>query len=380
MSIAGKTILVVDDQADLREVWSRALVQAGYRCVTAQDGMVALEQLAIGPVDAVLTDLAMPRMAGVELMRHLRQHDPELPILVVTGAPSVESAIESIDAGVFRYLLKPVTTPDLVRSVGDALRARARAPGGSDAPTPAAAVAPAAVAPSTLLRALDTLWLAMQPIVRPSERRVVAYEALLRTRDPVLPNPAQLLAAAEQLGMYREVGRAVRAQAAALAPTVPAGIDLFINLHACDLLDDQLFWAHGPLHAHAQRIVLEITERASLEAIPDAKARVAELKKLGFRIALDDMGAGYAGLTSFAVLEPTTLKIDMSLVRGVDASAMKQTLIRALVQLGTELDIGVIAEGVETAEERDILIALGCSQFQGYLFARPAAPFPCVTW
>ncbi len=172
----------------------------------------------------------------------------------------------------------------------------------------------------------------------------------------------------------------MRAHAAELAPTVPEGIDLFINLHACDLLDEQLFWAHGPLQAHAKRIVLEITERASLEVIPDARARVAELKKLGYRIALDDMGAGYAGLTSFAVLEPTILKIDMSLVRGVDASPMKQTLIRSLVGLGTELDIGVIAEGVETAEERDTLIALGCSQFQGYLFARPAAPFPSVSW
>jgi len=377
MTTAGETILIVDDSVELRRVWTRALERAGYRCVTAQDGIAALDQVAISPVDAVLTDLAMPRMAGVELVRQLRAHDPDLPIVIVTGNPGLESAIESIDARVFRYLLKPVTAPDLVRSVEEALRSRSRVRGrASEAP----ARDPDAVTAKDLSRALETLWLAVQPIVNPSERRVVAYEALLRTRDPRLPSPASVLAAAETLDLHFVVGRTVRAHAARIATTLPEGVDLFVNLHACDLLDDQLFWTRGSLHEHASRIVLEITERASLETISDAASRVAELKKLGFRIALDDMGAGYAGLTSFAILAPTVVKIDMSLVRGVDTTPLKQTLIRSLVRLGAELDISVVAEGVETSEELDTLCALGCCQFQGYLFARPGAPYPPVTW
>jgi len=180
--------------------------------------------------------------------------------------------------------------------------------------------------------------------------------------------------------MLPAVGRSVRALAAAIVPTVPAESRLFINLHPCDLLDDQLFSPSEPLSKVARHVVLEVTERSSLEQIPDARGRVAALKELGYRIALDDMGAGYAGLTSFAMLKPDFVKIDLSLVRDVEADSIKQTLIRTIVGLAHELDVKVIAEGVETLRERQMLQSLGCTQQQGYLFARPAAPFPVVSW
>ena len=118
----------------------------------------------------------------------------------------------------------------------------------------------------------------------------------------------------------------------------------------------------------------------SLESIPDARSRVAALKELGFRIAMDDMGAGYAGLTSFAMLEPEYVKIDLGLVRNVDSEAIKQTLIRTIVRLAEDLHIDVIAEGVETRAEAETLASIGCPLLQGYLFARPAPPFVAVTW
>jgi EAL domain-containing protein (putative c-di-GMP-specific phosphodiesterase class I) len=107
---------------------------------------------------------------------------------------------------------------------------------------------------------------------------------------------------------------------------------------------------------------------------------VSELKEMGYRVALDDMGAGYAGLTSFAVLRPSFVKIDLSLVRNVDSDPVRQTLVRALANLSGELDIQVVAEGVETTRESRLLLELGCALQQGYLFARPAAPTPEVTW
>ena len=88
---------------------------------------------------------------------------------------------------------------------------------------------------------------------------------------------------------------------------------LFINLHAMELDDDSLISAAAPLSRHAARVVLEVTERAPLEKIRDVTARVAQLRALGYRIAVDDLGAGYAGLTSFAHLEPEVVKVDMSL-------------------------------------------------------------------
>jgi hypothetical protein len=106
--------------------------------------------------------------------------------------------------------------------------------------------------------------------------------------------------------------------------------------------------------------------------------RISALRELGFRIAVDDLGAGYAGLTSFARLRPEIVKLDMSLIRGVDQDPTRQHLIRSLNGACRDLGIRVVAEGVETKEERDTLVALGSNLLQGYLFSKPARAFPTV--
>ena len=155
---------------------------------------------------------------------------------------------------------------------------------------------------------------------------------------------------------------------------------MFVNLHSSDLADESLFAVASSFGSLRTRIVLEVTERASLDNVLDAKARVGELRKLGFRIAVDDLGAGYAGLTSFATLEPEIVKIDMSLVRGVDANPTKRKLVQSVVTLCKDLGMLVVAEGIETTAERDTLVSLGCDLLQGYLLGRPAKAFPAFTW
>jgi EAL domain-containing protein (putative c-di-GMP-specific phosphodiesterase class I)/CheY-like chemotaxis protein len=374
------SILAVDDDPAVLGLFMSALGRAGYRALRAESGASALTLLETEHVDAIITDLAMPGMPGIEFMRRVRERDPDLPILVITGAPAIDTAIESIDVGVFRYLTKPITPAEIVRAASDAVHARAFAKARRAAFRHVASIPPVGPAPETLVRALETSWLAAQPIVRVADKRIVAYEALLRTKSSELPHPGAIFSAAEQLGMITTVARTVRRHAISLAETLPEGSLLFLNLHPQELLDDLLFQASSPLSKHASRIVLEMTERMSLERIPDARSRVAALKEMGFRIALDDMGAGYAGLTSFAMLEPEYVKIDLGLVRNVDTEPMKQTLIRTIVRLAQDLEIDVIAEGVETAAEAATLDAIGCPLLQGYFFARPAPPFVSVSW
>jgi EAL domain-containing protein (putative c-di-GMP-specific phosphodiesterase class I) len=126
----------------------------------------------------------------------------------------------------------------------------------------------------------------------------------------------------------------------------------------------------------AHGVVLEVTERAALEQVPGLIPAVLRLRELGFRIALDDLGAGYAGLSSFALLEPEIVKVDMSLVQGIHRSPTKQKLFRSFSGLCKDLKTEIIAEGVEVAEERDCLNDLGGDLYQGYLFARPDRGFP----
>ncbi len=101
------------------------------------------------------------------------------------------------------------------------------------------------------------------------------------------------------------------------------------------------------------------------------RARVRALRSLGYRIAVDDLGAGYAGLSSFVALEPDVVKLDASLVRGVHAQPIKQKLLRSMAELGRDLGILTVAEGIETAEERDMVRTLGCDLLQGFFLGLP---------
>jgi EAL domain-containing protein (putative c-di-GMP-specific phosphodiesterase class I) len=217
--------------------------------------------------------------------------------------------------------------------------------------------------------------MAFQPIIGWAERRVFGYEALLRSDEPLMKNPAEMLDAAERLGRLHELGRTVRASVAADAPKAPEEAKLFVNLHSADLNDEELYSAQAPLSRIATRVVLEVTERASLYGVKNLAASVAKLKALGFQIAIDDLGAGYAGLTSFTQLEPEVAKLDMSLVRGVDSDVRRQSIVRSMKKLCDELGILVVAEGVETVPERNTLAELGCDLLQGYLFAKPGRGF-----
>jgi EAL domain-containing protein (putative c-di-GMP-specific phosphodiesterase class I) len=114
--------------------------------------------------------------------------------------------------------------------------------------------------------------------------------------------------------------------------------------------------------------------------VNDVGGRISRLREQGFRIAIDDIGAGYSGLTSFAQLEPEVVKLDMALVRDIDRRPTSRKLVGSLIALCTELDMKVVAEGIETAAERDTLHALGCTWMQGYLLGRPAAPFCDATF
>ena len=145
-----------------------------------------------------------------------------------------------------------------------------------------------------------------------------------------------------------------------------------------DVLDVPAPQLRGPgvLVKTAASLISAGTERAALDRIHELQQRVTRLRALGYRIAIDDLGAGYAGLTSFAQLEPEVVKVDMSLVRGIDSSAVKQKLVRSIIALCTELGIHLIAEGIETPAERDTLVTLGGDLCQGYLFARPDRGFP----
>jgi EAL domain-containing protein (putative c-di-GMP-specific phosphodiesterase class I) len=225
-------------------------------------------------------------------------------------------------------------------------------------------------------RCLAGLVMHFQPIVYADTRARFGYEALMRSTDKSLPHPGAILDAAERLERIPMLGRAVRAHTAKVLSAAPPERGLvFVNLHLLDLFDKQLTSPFSPLAKVASRVVLEITERNSLEGEIDLRYRVAELRELGFRIAIDDLGGGHARMGTFTLLDCDFVKLDMSLVRGIDQHPLKQRLIRSVTELCREQGITVIAEGIETEAEANVLIDARCDLLQGYLFAKPALPF-----
>jgi EAL domain-containing protein (putative c-di-GMP-specific phosphodiesterase class I) len=208
----------------------------------------------------------------------------------------------------------------------------------------------------------------LQPIVDLSTRRTVAVEALTRFDRPER-DPAEWFATATSLslGRHLELAAARAALACATASAVPA---VAVNLSPDVILDgglDELLAGHDPT-----RVIVEVTDHAPISSYEDLQLCLGEHREKGLRLAVDDVGAGHASLTHVLRLRPDVVKVDMSLVRGIDTDPVRQSLVAAIGSVGHHLNATVVAEGVETDAELQALVDLGVDLGQGYLFGRPA--------
>ncbi|KQW43339.1 MULTISPECIES: EAL domain-containing protein [unclassified Roseateles] len=215
---------------------------------------------------------------------------------------------------------------------------------------------------------------AYQPIVDVASRSVFAHEALVR--GPQGEGAMSVLAQVNEANRYR-FDQACRVKAIKTAAQLGLAERISINFlpnavykpEVCIRTTLEAARTHG---FPTERIIFEVTEGERVEDGPWLAAILREYQRCGFLTAIDDFGAGYAGLTLLADFTPDIIKLDMALVRDVDASASRQAITRGMVRICQELSIQVIAEGVETANERDFFLSEGVTLMQGYLFGRPA--------
>lgn len=213
-----------------------------------------------------------------------------------------------------------------------------------------------------------------QPIVRLDDMEIIGYEALARVdSDPVL-GPDRWLAGAEAAGRRTELELEFLKAAANLGAP-PGDAWLFVNVSPAALGDPSLLTVRSRL---PERLVLEITEQATSGDIHDLKEQIEPWARGQARFAIDDTGAGYSSLERVVELSPDFLKLDRSLIQGLDRDPHRAALVRALVAFAREVGTNVIAEGIETAAELAALKAARVPLGQGYFLARPAAPWPSV--
>jgi DNA-binding NtrC family response regulator/EAL domain-containing protein (putative c-di-GMP-specific phosphodiesterase class I) len=370
-------VLLAEDDEQLRKAIARALRRSKFEVVEVSSGHAAAAEVQGRPFDAIVSDVNMPDGTGLDLMRSVRRVDLDVPFILLSGDPDVKTAATAIEYGAFRFLVKPLDLDELAKITRHAARvhglARLRREAFSIGGARPGAIDRAGLEVRFEL-ALDRLWMAYQPIVDAKTGTLYGLEALVRSEEPSMANPQTMIEAATHIDCLPKLGRKIRAlSAAALAPRSEL---LFVNLHPDDLLDSELVAEETPLAQIASRVILEVTERAACSPSPLLADRLSRLRALGYRIAVDDIGAGYSGLSSFAELAPEIVKIDMSLVRGVHLSRLKQRTIAAICRLCRESGTLVVCEGVETAEERDCVVSLGCDLLQGYLLGKPSRDLP----
>jgi EAL domain-containing protein (putative c-di-GMP-specific phosphodiesterase class I) len=214
------------------------------------------------------------------------------------------------------------------------------------------------------------------PIVRLSDRGVVGHEALTRPKDPhAFDSVEGMFAFAESTDLLADFEGLCRRTSIREAASLGGSGMLFLNASARAARDPE--WTNGVAEQQLresglgpQRVVVEITERLAVVGQDGLPQSLRALKERGYRLAVDDMGAGHASLQTLASIEPDFLKFDVSLVRGIDQSSIKRSLLESLRALAEKIRARVIAEGVETEAERRTLEDLGIELAQGFLFHR----------
>jgi EAL domain-containing protein (putative c-di-GMP-specific phosphodiesterase class I)/GGDEF domain-containing protein len=208
------------------------------------------------------------------------------------------------------------------------------------------------------------------PIVVAETREIFGYEALARGVLRSLRSPEVMFDVAAEADLLWELSRLCRSRAIeGIETRLQPGELLFLNVDPHDFSDPAF---NEREVKYPDRVVIEITERTAIKDYPKFRERLRAFREIGFRFAVDDAGSGYAGLGSIANLEPDFIKLDISLINGIDTNFIKQNLVETMVRFANDHGAKVIAEGVERAEEFKAVKDLGVHLVQGFFLHRPS--------
>jgi EAL domain-containing protein (putative c-di-GMP-specific phosphodiesterase class I) len=225
--------------------------------------------------------------------------------------------------------------------------------------------------------------MAFQPIVDVKTRQIFAYEALVRglNNEPA----SAVFSHVNETNRYR-FDQTCRVKAVKLASALGMTCNLSINfmpnaVYRPELCIRTTLQAAETYGFPIERIIFEITEGEKVDDHDHLRNIVDHYKARGFKTAIDDFGAGYAGLNFLAEIKTDIVKLDMGLIRHIDEDKTRQAIVKGILQVCNELGCDVLAEGVETHEELSVLTSFGIEKFQGYYFAKPGfESLPQVTF
>jgi EAL domain-containing protein (putative c-di-GMP-specific phosphodiesterase class I) len=241
----------------------------------------------------------------------------------------------------------------------------------------------------SLHRAVDdgAFFLSYQPIVAITTGRTVGFEALVRWEHPTrgLILPAEFITVAEETGLIDAIGGLVLRSAVVEAAGWPE-TEVYVSVNVsprqlrrpgfAEIVEEALLASKLPAH----RLMLELTESVVTKGTDHVWAELAALRDMGVRLALDDFGTGFSSLSYLEQTPIGVIKMDKSFVDSLVPSDRQRKVVTGIISMANDIGLEVVAEGIESAAERDLLAELGCPYGQGYLYSRPLTAAEVVTW
>lgn len=387
MARSGK-ILVIDDEVDVGELIAATAQALGLRCIATTDAS-ALQSLLTPDVTLILLDLMMPEMDGIEALRLLSDLKCKAGVVLMSGInkrviETAEKLARTLGLFVAGHLVKPFNIADLedlllkhhMQRMTAAIQANSRTP-----------------IPDAELRAAinhDEFVIHYQPQIEIATGRVIGVEALVRWQHPErdLIFPDYFISRLEELDLIDDLGWLVAkralGEAAHFAANGRPAPRLALNVSVNSIRDlkfpDRVAALLLEHDVPPDGVILEITETGLLNELARTLDVLARLRVKGIQLSIDDFGTGYAMMEQLVNIPATELKIDRLFVSSALVNDSNRILVQKTIEIGHELGMRVIAEGVETKQQLDFLRKEGCDSAQGYLFSRPLPANQFVQW
>ncbi|HUJ12715.1 MAG TPA: EAL domain-containing protein [Thermoanaerobaculia bacterium] len=365
-------VLILDDDPMMTDGLAAGLERDGRTLITCNDiesGEMILDWIK---PSLVVSDLRLTgpfSFEGLDFLRFAKRRSPDTRVIVMTGDAPDALQLEAAERGAVAFLRKPFDLGELDAFI-DLMSAPTRV---------GSRVWPAVIKmpPFDEILSNHSLYSMFQPIVNIASGALLGYEALTRCHSEApVQNPEVLFKYAEKKHRVGDLEMSCMASGLMSAGTILQGASLFMNVHpavfstCCDLpatVQKAAAAAGVPLTS----IVLEITEQGSLGEGFGAFRAIAELREMGVRFALDDVGIAYSHLGSIEKIQPSFLKISQHFGEGFELDATKSKIVRNIVSLSHDFGCAPILEGIETASTALAASELGIPFGQGFFFSRP---------
>ncbi|WP_138505126.1 EAL domain-containing response regulator [Nostoc sp. PA-18-2419] len=382
-------ILIIEDEESVRENILDLLEAEDFETLGAANGKIGVH-LAISEVpDLILCDMMMPELDGYGVLTALRQDamTATIPFIFLTAKSAKSDFRRGMDMGADDYITKPFTRTELLSAIMNRLEKHTTLKRyfslltAIDNLSPKMQLLQISLHQTIKQKKFQEFEIYYQPIVDIASGKIVAAESLLRWQSPELGiiYPTEFIPLAESTGLIIPIGKWVLKRVCEQIKNWRNlgiySLNIAVNLSVIEFNQKNFiqeiinFIETNDLQAEC--LELEITESMILQDVNSAVATMNKLRTLGVKIAIDDFGTGYSSLIYLKSLPINTLKIDRYFIHNVATDPQKSAITKALIQMAHNLNLNVVAEGVETEAELAFLRQHKCNFMQGFLFSRP---------